>query len=342
MLTRNIASIGEIEHDLRLSGAKNSHIRQIFRAWFGRASWDAPAWGAYPKSLREIIPTLQENLDSFGHVIVAQGKGVTRKLLIGLQDGQCVETVLLPRDALCVSTQVGCAVGCLFCSTGKSGLIRQLTSAEIVFQVREALRINPRLKKVVFMGMGEPSHNLKNVAEAVRFLGDTLGMAHKEIVISSVGDRRLFDAMPTWSVKPAFALSLHTTDEAKRRRLLPHAPAISVQELIERTLDYAQKTKYPAQIEWTLIEGVNDSEEEVRRLADLLDSHWAMVNFIAVNAVAGSPFRRPAASHMQDLITILREKGFVATLRESAAQEIEGGCGQLRARVLGETEHGTP
>lgn len=342
MPTRNIASIGQIEHDLRLSGAKNSHIRHIFRAWFGRASWDAPAWGAYPKSLRETIPTLQENLDSFGHMIVAQGTGVPCKLLIGLQDGQCVETVLLPRDALCVSTQVGCAVGCLFCSTGKSGLIRQLTSAEIVFQVREALRINPRLKKVVFMGMGEPSHNLKNVAEAVRFLGDALGMAHKEIVISSVGDRRLFDAMPTWSVKPAFALSLHTTDEAKRRRLLPHAPAISVQELIERTLDYAQKTKYPAQIEWTLIEGVNDSEEEVRRLADLLDSHWAMVNFIAVNAVAGSPFRRPTASHMQDLITILREKGFVATLRESAAQEIEGGCGQLRARVLGETEHGTP
>ena len=289
MPTRNIASIGQIEHDLRLSGAKSSHIRQIFRAWFGRASWDAPAWGAYPKSLRGIIPTLQENLDSFGHVIVAQGKGVTRKLLIGLQDGQCVETVILPRDALCVSTQVGCAVGCLFCSTGKSGLIRQLTSAEIVFQVREALRINPRLKKVVFMGMGEPSHNLKNVAEAVRFLGDALGMAHKEIVISSVGDRRLFDAMPTWSVKPAFALSLHTTDEAKRRRLLPHAPDIPVEELIERTLEYAQNTKYPAQIEWTLIEGVNDSKEDVKLLAELLDPRLAMVNFIAVNAVAGSP-----------------------------------------------------
>ena len=192
------------------------------------------------------------------------------------------------------------------------------------------------------MGMGEPSHNLKNVAEAVRFLGDALGMAHKEIVISSVGDRRLFDAMPTWSVKPAFALSLHTTDEAKRRRLLPHAPDIPVEELIERTLEYAQNTKYPAQIEWTLIEGVNDSKEDVKRLAELLDPRLAMVNFIAVNAVAGSPFKRPAPSHMQDLITILREKGFVATLRESAAQEIEGGCGQLRARVLGETEHGTP
>lgn len=342
MPTRNIASIGQIEHDLRLSGAKNSHIRQIFRAWLGRTSWDAPAWDAYPKALAEKLPSFRGTLESFGCVLITRGNDNTRKLLIGLQDGQCVETVILPRDALCVSTQVGCAVGCLFCSTGKSGLIRQLTSAEIVFQVREALRINPRLKKVVFMGMGEPSHNLKNVAEAVRFLGDALGMAHKEIVISSVGDRRLFDAMPTWSVKPAFALSLHTTDEAKRRRLLPHAPAISVQELIERTLDYAQKTKYPAQIEWTLIEGVNDSKEDVKRLAELLDPRLAMVNFIAVNAVAGSPFKRPAPSHMQDLITILREKGFVATLRESAAQEIEGGCGQLRARVLGETEHGTP
>ena len=341
MPTRNIASIGELEHELRTLGAKPSHIRRIFRAWFGRASWEAPTWGAYPKALAAALPYCRDTLGAFGRVLTAQGVGETRKLLIGLKDGQCVESVLLPRDALCVSTQVGCAVGCLFCCTGKSGLIRQLTSAEIVFQVREALQLNPSIKKVVFMGMGEPSHNLKNVAEAVCFLGETLEFAHKEIVISSVGDRRLFEAMPPWPVKPALALSLHTTDNAKRRKLLPHAPDIPAEELIERTLAYAEATKYPAQIEWTLIEGVNDSAREVERLAELLNPRLAMVNFIAVNAVEGSPFKRPASSHMQDLITILRERGFVATLRESAAQDIEGGCGQLRARVLGEKEHVT-
>lgn len=342
MPMRNIASIGDVEHALCSLGAKSPHIRRIFRAWFGRATWDAPSHGAYPKTLAAALPSVRETLEGLGHVIVAQGAGDARKLLIGLQDGQCVETVLLPRDALCVSTQVGCAVGCLFCRTGMSGLVRQLTSAEIVFQVREALQINSHIKKVVFMGMGEPSHNLKNVAEAVLFLGENLGFAHKEIVISSVGDRRLFDAMSTWTVRPAFALSLHTTDNAKRRTLLPHAPDVPVEELIERTLHYAEKTKYPAQIEWTLIEGVNDSAEEVKRLAELLNPRLAMVNFIAVNAVTGSPFKRPCSLHMQDLITILRSQGFVATLRESAAQEIEGGCGQLRARVLGEDINGSP
>ena len=173
------------------------------------------------------------------------------------------------------------------------------------------------------------------VCEAVEFFGNVCGLAHKDIVVSTVGDHRLFDRLPALSVRPALALSLHTTDNALRRKLLTNSKDIPVETLLERTLDYADETGYPAQIEWTLMAGVNDAPEQVERLADLIEGRYAMVNFIAVNPVEGSGFRRPESAHMQDLITILRRRGTVATLRDSAAQDIEGGCGQLRARVIG-------
>ena len=173
------------------------------------------------------------------------------------------------------------------------------------------------------------------VCKAVEFFGNVCGLAHKDIVVSTVGDHRLFDRLPALSVRPALALSLHTTDNALRRKLLTNSKDIPVETLLERTLDYADETGYPAQIEWTLMAGINDAPEQVERLADLIEGRYAMVNFIAVNPVEGSGFRRPESAHMQDLITILRRRGTVATLRDSAAQDIEGGCGQLRARVIG-------
>ena len=225
-------------------------------------------------------------------------------------------------------------MGCAFCMTGKGGLERQLSSAEIAAQYVAATRIKPDIKKVVLMGMGEPSHNLAAVKEAVEFIGDVAGLAHKQIVVSTVGDERLFDALSTWSVKPALALSLHTTDFEKRQKLLKNAPALTPEYLLQRTLDYAEQTKYPAQIEWTLLAGINDTFQEVERLAELVAGRYAMVNFIAVNPTEGSDFKRPSQDHIEDLITVLRRKGIVATLRDSAAQDIEGGCGQLRARHL--------
>jgi 23S rRNA (adenine2503-C2)-methyltransferase len=151
---------------------------------------------------------------------------------VELADGQMVESVLLPRDGLCVSSQVGCAVGCTFCMTGKSGLLRQLGSAEIVAQVVLARRIRP-VKKVVFMGMGEPAHNLDNVLEAIDFLGREGNIAHKNLVFSTVGDPRVFERLPAMQVKPALALSLHTTRDDLRASLLPRAPRISPAELVD-------------------------------------------------------------------------------------------------------------
>ena len=328
-------NLSDFAEEFRSLGAKPEHIRRIWRAWLGLGSWTPPQSVQFPARLREALPDVQRRLESlvrFDH-LESQQKDAG-KLLVHLADGECVEAVLLPRQALCVSTQVGCAVGCVFCMTGRCGLIRQLSSAEIVAQVVAARRIRPNIKKVVLMGMGEPSHNLKAVMEAVEFLGDVAQFQHKQLVISTVGDERLFETIKNARVKPALALSLHTTDNEKRRKLLPHARPIPVEVILQEATDYARMTKYPLQIEWTLIEGVNDSFEEVERLADLIEGEFAMVNFIAVNPIEDSPFRRPLRIHMENLITVLRKRRIVATIRDSAAQDIDGGCGQLRARNL--------
>lgn len=316
-------------------GAKPSHIRRIWRAWFGLGAWEQPQDARFPAALEQELPAIRSELENLIRFESRESRELdSAKIIVQLADGEMVEAVLLPRQALCVSTQVGCAVGCVFCMTGKSGLVRQLSSTEIVAQVAAARRLRPTIRKVVFMGMGEPSHNLRAVCEALEFLGNVAGYAHKQLVVSSVGDRRLFERLAGLTVKPAVALSLHTTDNEKRRALLPHSPVIAVEELLNMTLSYAEATKYPAQIEWTLMAGVNDSPDEVERLAELIAGRYAMVNFIAVNSVPGSGYVRPKREHIESLITILRRSGTVATLRDSAAQDIEGGCGQLRAKRL--------
>src|SRR6202000_3538242 len=168
-------------------------------------------------------------------------------VLVGRGDAQTVESVLLPRDGLCVSTQVGCAVGCVFCMTGRDGLLRQVGSAEIVAQVALA-RSKRFVKKVVFMGMGEPAHNLDNVMEAIDFMGTFGGIGHKNLVLSTVGDPRVSARLAAPAeVRPALALSLHTSKPALREELLPRAPRLTPQEIVEAGETYARASGYPVQ-----------------------------------------------------------------------------------------------
>ena len=258
-----------------------------------------------------------------------------------LHDGQAVESVLLPRDGVCVSTQVGCAVGCVFCMTGRAGLLRQLGSAEIVAQVVLARRQRP-VKKVVFMGMGEPAHNLDAVMEAIEVLGEEGGIGHKSLVLSTVGDERVFQRLPQGRVKPALALSLHTTRASLREQLLPRAPRIEPAELVARGHDYARATGYPLQVQWTLIDGVNDGDDEVEALAALLAGRFAMLNLIPYNATEGDRWQRPPAERTVAMTRALNRRGILTRIRQSAGQEVQGGCGQLRSRHAGQAPVAAP
>jgi 23S rRNA (adenine2503-C2)-methyltransferase len=327
--------LSTLRQRLRDLGCKPCHEDRLLRGWSQLSSYDrkgSPAATFFPAALREALPAIEAELEGLTrlHGEYPADEEVAR-LLVELNDGQMVESVLLPRGGLCISTQVGCAVGCVFCMSGRAGLIRQLGSAEIVAQVVLA-RKRRAVSKVVFMGMGEPAHNLDNVLEAIDVLGMQGNIAHKNLVFSTVGDLRVFERLPLERVKPALALSLHSTDDALRAKLLPQAPQIPVNELMERCESYARATGYPTQYQWTLIEDVNDSDAEIERVAELLTGKYAIMNFIPFNDVDGLPYRRPSAERAARIVGMLKQRGIITQLRDSAGQEVEGACGQLRAR----------
>jgi 23S rRNA (adenine2503-C2)-methyltransferase len=330
-------SVQDIRDHLRALGANALHEQRVLRLWAQAKSQDSgrrPLHSFMPTSVREALPALSQTLARLATLREQHpGQDGSARLLVGLQDGQTVESVLLPRDGLCVSTQVGCAVGCVFCMTGREGLIRQVGSAEIVAQVALARTLRP-VKKVVFMGMGmgEPSHNLDAVMEAIDLLGTVGNIGHKNLVFSTVGDARVFERLPQGRVKPALALSLHTTRADLRVQLLPRAPRFDPQDLVEAGEAYARATGYPIQYQWTLIEGVNDSAEEIEGIVRLLKGKYALMNMIPYNAVPDLPFARPSWEKAAAIARSLHQRGVLTKLRQSAGQDVDGGCGQLRAR----------
>jgi 23S rRNA (adenine2503-C2)-methyltransferase len=334
--------IGEIRNRLRCLGARPAHEQRILRLWSQakpQNSGSRSLESFMPLALRQALPQLSETLSNLLHLqSTHSAEDGSVRWLLSLQDGQTVETVGLPRDGVCVSSQVGCAVGCVFCMTGKEGLIRQVGSAEIVAQVAFA-RLHRAVKKVVFMGMGEPAHNLDNVMEAIDVLGTVGNIGHKSLVFSTVGDQRVFEQLPLGLVKPALAVSLHTTRAELRADLLPRAPKMSPEALVEAAENYAQQTGYPIQYQWTLMEGVNDTEEEIEGIVRLLKGKYALMNMIPYNTVEDLPFKRPSWERAAEMARTLHRRGILTKLRNSAGQDVEGGCGQLRARQLKAVDH---
>ena len=251
---------------------------------------------------------------------------------MALADGQTVESVLLPRDGLCVSTQVGCAVGCVFCMTGRDGLQRQLGSAEIVAQVALARARRP-VRRVVFMGMGEPAHNLDNVLEAIELLGTAGAIGHKNLVFSTVGDARVFERLPQRAreagagavaaqhATPRCAPNCCRARRASTRPIWwpPARPTRAPPATRSSTSGRCSKASTTATTRSTASRA-------------LLAGKYAMMNFIPYNAVDGLAFRRPSWERAAEMARALHRRGVLTKLRQSAGQDVDGGCGQLRAR----------
>ncbi|MFC3606980.1 RNA methyltransferase [Stutzerimonas tarimensis] len=330
--------IHDITQHLAELGANPKHIGRITRAWL--QGWPLDTGTRHQQSehflplrVRAALPVLSQRIEGLAEVQAEHsGADGSARLLVRLGDGQTVESVLLPRDGLCVSTQVGCAVGCVFCMTGKSGLLRQVSSAEIAAQVALARRRRP-VKKVVFMGMGEPAHNLEQVLEAIDLLGGPGGIGHKNLVFSTVGDRRVFERLPQERVKPALALSLHSTRAQLRRELLPKAPPIDPEELMELGEAYARQVGHPIQYQWTLLAGINDTDEEMDGILRLFKGRYAVLNLIPYNSLDDDQFQRPTGERIVRMVRYLHSRGVLTKVRNSAGQDIDGGCGQLRARA---------
>jgi 23S rRNA (adenine2503-C2)-methyltransferase len=332
-----LVQISELRDSLRRLGAGPGHEAHVLRRWAQARPQDSGrrAIANYlPQALRSALPGLGAQLAGLARLRSQHpGEDGSARLLVDLADGQTVESVLLPRDGLCVSTQVGCAVGCVFCMTGQAGLLRQLGGAEIVAQVALARTLRP-VKKVVYMGMGEPAHNLDAVIESIELLGQEGGIGHKNLVFSTVGDRRVFEQLPQLRVKPALALSLHSTNADRRAALLPRAPRFDPAELVALGETYARTTGYPIQYQWTLMQGLNDGDDELDALVTLLRGRYAILNMIPYNAVEGLVYRRPTTERLTEIFRRLNRQGVMTRMRRSAGQDVQAGCGQLRARTI--------
>jgi 23S rRNA (adenine2503-C2)-methyltransferase len=287
---------------------------------------------------------LEANFSLFGSTCVRKSEAAdgTRKLLLRLDDGNLVECVLIPdvdRRTACVSTQVGCGMGCVFCASGIDGVVRNLRAGEIVeqlVQLRNLLPRTERLTNIVVMGMGEPLANLDNLLDALAVAGDShgLGIGARHITISTVGlptkIRRLAEIGKPYSL----AVSLHAPNDPLRTQIVPTNNQIGLVPILEAADEYFAATGRQVTFEYVLLGGVNDHESDARELAALLSGKQAHVNLIPFNEVDGLSYRRPGEESLQLFVSTLRQHGVSVKVRKRKGSEIDAACGQLRRSAL--------
>ncbi|MEX0676755.1 MAG: 23S rRNA (adenine(2503)-C(2))-methyltransferase RlmN [Pirellulales bacterium] len=278
----------------------------------------------------------------------------TEKLLLELADGDEIECVLLcdgARRTICISTQVGCAMGCVFCASGLAGVARNLTAGEIVEQMLLLDRLLPsdeRLSHVVVMGMGEPLANLERLLAALEVASspDGLGVSPRRITISTVGLPEAIDRLAEQNARYNLAVSLHAPDDALRRELVKVSKNIRLAEILAAADRYFAASGRRLTFEYVLLAGVNDQSDHARRLAALLRGRAALLNLIPYNPVAGLPYRTPSARAVKSFLDVLRASGINVQVRERKGDKIDAACGQLRRANLsagsGKTMAGVP
>lgn len=294
-----------------------------------------------PKKLRDRLKT-ETTLGVLAPVSEQASHDGTLKRLYRLPDGQMIESVLMPYDddrrTACISTQAGCAMGCVFCATGQMGFARHLTAAEIFEQAvlfaRELEAQGERLSNVVLMGMGEPFHNYDESLAAVRRLMDDLGIGARHITVSTVGLAPMIRRFADEGLQVRLAISLHAGTDEERSALLPVNKRWPLAELMAACREYVEKTGRRISFEWTAIQGENDTPEQARALGKLLKGLLCHVNIIPLNPTGGYAHGPSAADRVDRFAAILGEYGVPATVRVRRGIDINAGCGQLKAAVL--------
>jgi 23S rRNA (adenine2503-C2)-methyltransferase len=325
-----------LEVALDARGHQRFHARQIFRWMYRRGVTDVEAMTDLSLELRAALardftlttPALAHRETSIDG---------TEKFLLRLADGRHIESVFIPDTpamTFCISTQVGCAMACAFCLTGKMGLVRNLTAAEIVGQVRVlagALDMRDTRFNIVLMGMGEPLHNYDETMKALRILADEHGfdMSPRRITLSTVGLLPALERLAKEPVMPNLAISLHAPTDLLRGELVPINRKYGVSDIIEACKRFPLKKRSRITFEYVLLAGVNDSPQDARRLAKLVAGVKSKVNLIPLNAAAGIPFERPSDEAIDRFARIVSDHGVDVSVRKSRGRDIRAACGQL-------------
>jgi 23S rRNA (adenine2503-C2)-methyltransferase len=325
-----------LEKALADRGHERFRARQIFGWIYRRGVTDAVAMTDLSRELRA---SLVEDFVLTTPQVVGRERSCdgTEKFLLKLGDGRQIESVFIPDTpamTFCLSTQVGCAMACAFCLTGKMGLVRNLTAGEIAGQVRvlaDALSLRGTAFNIVFMGMGEPLHNYDETMKALRILADEHGLAlpPRRMTLSTVGLLPALERLAGEPIMPNLAISLHAPTDLQRGELVPINSKYGITDIIDACRRFPVRKRSRITFEYVLLAGVNDSPEDARRLAKLLAGVKSKVNVIPLNAAAGIPFDRPSEAAIDRFAGALAKRGVSVSVRKSRGRDIRAACGQL-------------
>lgn len=328
--------LAELEAFVQTLGHKKFHASQIYQWIWKRGATD---FGEMTNLSRELRAALAESatvsLPAVVHHDVSEDG--TQKFVLRLADGKQIESVFIPdtpKQTFCISTQVGCAMGCAFCLTGKMGLLRHLTAAEIGGQVRVLARATTLLDKpfnIVLMGMGEPLQNYDNTMKALRMLNHREGfdMHPKRVTLSTVGLVPMMDRLAQEELMPNLAVSLHAATEETRRSIVPPTKKYSLQDILDACKRFPLAKRRRIMFEYVMLAGVNDSNDDARKLVKVLAGVKAKVNLLPLNAAPGIPFERPSDERINAFAKILADRGLMVSVRKSRGRDIRAACGQL-------------
>jgi 23S rRNA (adenine2503-C2)-methyltransferase len=325
-----------LESALVEGGHERFRARQLFSWIYRKGVTDINAMTDLPRTLRA---SLADGFVLLTPAVARRETSVdgTEKFLLRLEDGRQIEAVFIPDTpamTLCISTQVGCAMACAFCLTGKMGLVRNLTAGEIAGQVRVLVRelaLADTAFNIVLMGMGEPLHNYDETMKALRILCDPAGLAlpARRITLSTVGLLPQLERLAGEPLMPNLAISLHAPTDALRGELVPINRKYGVEDIIAACRKFPLKKRSRITFEYVLLAGVNDRPEDARRLSKILAGVKAKVNLIPLNAAAGIPFDRPSDEAIDRFAKILADRGVTVSVRKSRGRDIRAACGQL-------------
>ncbi len=328
--------IAELEAVLETRGVQRFHARQLYRWIYKRGVTDIDQMTDLSRVDRE---TIKNEFIISTPKVVGDDRSVdgTRKFVLELADGRRIESVFIPDTpsmTFCISTQVGCAMACGFCLTGKMGLVRNLTADEIAGQVRVLAGATEMLDhpfNIVLMGMGEPLHNYDNTMKALRMLHEEHGLAisPRRITLSTVGIVPGLERLAREPLMPNLAVSLHATTDEQRTRLVPPNRKYPLAEILEVCRRFPLKRRSRITFEYVMLAEVNDTPEDARRLARLLHGIKSKVNLIPLNPAPGIPYERPSDERVDRFAQILADRHLTVSVRKSRGRDIRAACGQL-------------
>lgn len=326
-------SLAELTDWIQTKGQPSYRGKQLYQWLYEKNARSLLDISVFPKQWREQMQDYPIGRSQIHHQSAAPDK--TRKYLLKLADGLIIETVGIPsqkRLTVCVSSQVGCAMDCNFCATGKGGFLRNLEAHEIVDQVLTVQEdFQERVSNVVFMGMGEPLLNLSEVIPAIYSLNQNVGIGQRSLTISTVGLPKKIRQFAQEKLQITFAVSLHASNQALREQLIPSAKHYPLHELLADCREYVNITGRRVTFEYVLLAGVNDLPEQALELSRILKGFQTHVNLIPYNPIAEVDYQRPTGKRIQDFVGVLEKNHVTVSVRYSRGLESDAACGQLRA-----------